>query len=473
MPADGMRPSVATVDEVFYEKRPRTFDAGRKAGIGIGMSVAQLQKTPVTRFQIFGLAALAGLNMQDGFDILAISYSAQAIAEDWSISTARLGIVLSAAVFGMMLGLMFLGSLADRIGRRPVVVAGLFLSGIGMLVAAAASSIDLLILGRVLTGFGVGGILASLNTLVAEFAGERYRGRAVAIFQLGFPLGAFLSGFAVAWLLDVGSWRHVFLFGAATSFLFIPIMLALPESMEFLARSGRTGALQEINRTRAKLGEAPLSALPAPNDEPRHYGGNPVLELFSPTYRLRTVLLWASFFFLLTTLYFLLSWVPKLLIEMGYTADQGNRAGRLINLAGMGGIVLIGVASVWIRPSLITGGYLLVLSAALVFLSGATGSYPSLVIGIAVTGFVIHGAMIGLYATTPALYPAGLRATGMGWAIGLSRFGAVLGPLFAGFILEAGWSPAQLLLIFAAPSLLAAAMVWMLWREEVRRGRNV
>jgi len=212
----------------------------------------------LSAYQIFALVALACLNMQDGFDILAISFAANAIAESWQIGRASLGFVLSASLFGMMIGAMVLSPLADRIGRKPLTMIGLALSGIGMLIAMAAPSLNVLMIGRALTGFGVGGILASLNTLVAEFAGEKYRGQAVALFQLGFPLGAFFSGFIVAWLLDIGSWRHVFAFGAATSFVFIPIMLLLPESMDFIAKRGRPDALTHINHIRAKFGLTPL-----------------------------------------------------------------------------------------------------------------------------------------------------------------------------------------------------------------------
>jgi len=135
----------------------------------------------ITPYQIWVLLALTVLNMQDGFDILAISFAATAITEEWNISRASLGVVFSAGLFGMMVGALLLSRVADKVGRKPVAVVGLCLSGMGMLVAMFAPTINTLIIGRVLTGIGVGGILVSLNTLVAEYAGKKYRGIAIAV----------------------------------------------------------------------------------------------------------------------------------------------------------------------------------------------------------------------------------------------------------------------------------------------------
>ncbi len=426
----------------------------------------------LSRLQIFGLLALTGLNMQDGFDILAISYAANAIAQDWQIDRSQLGLVLSASLFGMMIGAMLLSPLADKTGRKPVIIAGLALSGTGMMIAMLAPSITFLIAGRIATGLGVGAILASLTTLVAEFAGERYRGQAVSILQLGFPLGAFLSGFLVIWLLDLGSWRYVFGFGALTSFIFIPVIMALPESMDFLANSGKADALRRINHTRARLKRPALQQLPETQNISTPNALSAVRSLFSPQYRTRTALIWTAFFLVLTTLYFLLSWIPKLLIDAGFTEAQGNQGGRLINLIGMGGIVIIAVASRWIRPSAITSVYLAVLGLLLALLGSVSTSYMMMLLIIGAIGFVIHGAMIGLYATTPILYPSTMRTTGMGWAIGLSRFGAVLGPASAGFFLDSGWAPQQLFQLYALPASIGALIVFALWRDENKRAKS-
>jgi len=421
------------------------------------------EKMPITRFQVIALIAVTCLNMQDGFDILAIAYAANTIANDWGIDRTELGQVLSASLFGMMLGAMLLSPFADRIGRCRITVIGLFTSGVGMLITMSADNINNLLLGRVITGIGIGGILASVNTLVSEYAGKHYRSLAIAIFQLGYPMGAFLAGFVAAWLLDIGHWRHIFGFGAVLSFAFIPIVLLLPESMSFLANSGKPDALERINEIRARLGQSALTALPeqaAETTKPNMLAG--VLQLFNRRYITRTLLIWTAFFLLLMTLYFLLSWTPKLLVDMGLNEEVGNRGGRIINFIGMFGIICIGIAGMFIRPALAASLFLLALSITLFGVSNVLANGWAIA-GIGVIGFFVHGSMIGLYSTVPSLYPSTIRATGTGWAIGLSRFGAVLGPLLAGILLDAGWSTASLYQVFAIPALLAAVTVFVLW----------
>lgn len=461
-----------TIGKMATIKRNISFSRNDKSTGTASMSTieqAQTERTErIAPYQIIALVALTCLNMQDGFDILAISFAARAISTSWGLEDGALGIVLSAGLFGMMIGAMALSPLADKFGRRTITVAGLALSGIGMLIAMAAQSIEILVIGRVITGLGIGGILASVNTLVAEFAGEKYRSTAVAVFQLGFPLGAFFSGFIAAWLLDIGTWRYIFGFGAMTSFIFVPIVMLLPESMDYLAKSGRPDALTRINKIRTKLKRPLLSALPETADTPRQSMIAGVTELFSRTFVLRTGLIWTSFFLLLTTLYFMLTLTPTILEDIGFTRAEGNRGGRLINLIGIPGIALMALLSLKIRSSLVTSFYLVGLAVMMVVFSVTKLDFSSTLVVISAIGFFIHGSMIGLYATVPTLYPASNRATGTGWAIGLSRFGAVLGPASAGFLLEAGWAPRDLFQVFAIPAALAAVMAFLLWLEQKR-----
>lgn len=426
-----------------------------------------------TPYLIFCIFMLSLLNMQDGYDILAVSYAAHAISEDWGISRSGLGVIFSAGLFGMMIGAMGLGPLADRIGRKTMCIIGLILSGCGMLVAMQASGLNILVAGRVLTGLGVGGILASVNTLVSEYAGDKYRVAAIAFFQLGFPMGAFLAGFLAAWLLGIGNWRYVFAFGAFTSFAFIPIVLLLPKSTTFLANSQGEEALGEINTIRRRFGQTELTALPGPSVQTKLTVFQSLKSLVQREHRARTLLIWLAFFLLLTTLYFLLSWTPKMLIDMGFTEAEGNRGGRLINLTGMIGIVLLGLLSFRIRPALITSVYLICLCGLMIAFGQIRLELFYVLLMVGAIGVFIHGAMIGLYSTVPSLYPAKLRATGTGWAIGISRFGAVIGPASAGFLFDSGWLPQDIFVLFALPCALAALAAFALWRIERSQNKAV
>ena len=423
----------------------------------------------ISPIQVFGLFALTALNMQDGFDILAISYASSDIMESWGISRTGLGLVLSASLFGMMIGAVVLSPLADRFGRRTIAAWGLGISGVGMLLAMVSWSIDALLIGRMITGIGIGAILASVNTLVAEYAGEKYVGIAVGTFLLGFPLGAYLSGFLADYLLETATWRHLFAFGAVSSFVFIPIVLVLPESMSYIAQRGGPRALERINKIRRNLGREPLDQ--PPKTAPAISGLSGIAKLFSAEYLTKTILIWTGFFLLLSTLYFLLSWIPRLFVEIGFTVAEGNRAERLINLIGMPGILMMGSLTLFLRPSLVTSVYLAALALCLFVLANLSGDLGVLLFIVGAVGFFLHGGMIGLYSIVPYLYPSHIRATGTGWAIGMSRFGAVVGPYMAGVLLDAGWSPQDLFKLYVVPVLAASVCAFALYWLHMRKAR--
>lgn len=423
-------------------------------------------KEQVTRFQVVALLSCLLLNMQDGFDILSIAYSANAIAIDWDLSPVKLGAILSASLFGIMLGAMFLSPFADKLGRKPVTIVGLIISGVGMIGATLATNADMLMISRCITGIGIGGILASLNTLVAEYAGERFRSMAVAIFQMGFPLGAVVGGSIAGWLLDIGTWRHVFAFGALLSFMFIPVVMLLPESVDYIAKFTKPSSIERINAINLKLGRPPIDSLPPAHEIPRHTLLQSVLLLFGRQFWLRTAMIWLAFFFLLMSLFFVLSWVPKLLIGQGMSQADGIRGGQAVNLLGAVGIMTFAIISTRIRGVVLGVLYLLGASVSLFYLGTLNGVGQGTTTGtlavVAIVGFFIHASMISLYATTPTLYPPEIRATGTGWAIGLSRFGAVLGPWLTGTLLARGWTPSEIYPVFGIPTLLAACFVGVL-----------
>lgn len=434
------------------------------------MQIEQQHKP--TPFLVFAITILALVNMQDGFDILAIAFAAESISRDWGISRSELGVVFSAGLFGMMIGAMFLAALADRFGRKIIAIVGLVLSGSGMLLAMSAGSLEVLIAARVLTGIGVGGILATVNTLAAEYAGPKYRVAAVSFFQLGFAFGAFVSGFLALWLLSLGGWRYVFAFGAFTSFAFIPFIMFLPESTSFLRMRGRKADLKKIDQIERKFGRQAQSDFRVQASPAQNSFWSSLVSLFRAELALKTLLIWTSFFLLLTTLYFLLSWIPKIIIDLGFTEAEGNRAGRLINLAGLVGIIVIGALGARVKPALITSLYLVLMAIALALFNSLGMNFNAILIGVAFLGIFAHGSMVGLYSTVPNLYPTSVRATGTGWAIGISRLGAVVGPLIAGFLLDAGWVPQDIFKLFAIPTILAAGTTFMLWKVQKQEERR-
>ena len=228
--------------------------------------------------QIALVTLCIGLNGMDGFDVLSISFAAPGIAREWAISQAALGVVLSVELFGMALGSVIWGNIADRIGRRPSILWCLTLMGAGMLAAAAAHTIHFLVAARLVTGFGIGGMLSATSAIVAESSNSRRRDLNLSLNIAGYSAGAILGGSAVPTLLSGhGGWRSVFLLGGLATLILLPVTWALMlESIEYLSCRGGAAALQKINRVLRSFGRDDLAALP-----PRRRGtALPISTLF-------------------------------------------------------------------------------------------------------------------------------------------------------------------------------------------------
>ncbi len=223
----------------------------------------QLDEAPMGRLQITAIALCVLLNALDGFDVLAISFASPGIAKEWGVDRAALGFVLSMELIGMAVGSVLLGNVADRIGRRPTIIGCLVVMAGGMGAATIAWDVTSLSLIRLITGLGIGGMLACTNAMVAELANARARSLAVAIMAAGYPVGAILGGSVASYLLIAGDWRDIFLFGGIVTALFLPLSLwLLPESIGFLVQKRPQGALSKINRLLGRMGHAPATTLP-------------------------------------------------------------------------------------------------------------------------------------------------------------------------------------------------------------------
>ena len=358
----------------------------------------------------------------------------------------------------MAAGSLLLAPLADRWGRQPVTLLSLVLIASGMLLSGYTRSQHELALMRVLTGLGIGGMLASVTVIIGEYSSDKWRGMNIALYTAGYPLGATIGGLAAAWMLTHYGWRSVFIAGGVATAIMIPIVFwRLPESVDFLIAKRPKAALQKLNGLLSKMGRAPLSQLPVSASQEKT--GNSVAGLFRNGLLSTTVLIWLGFFMLMFGFYFALSWTPKLLVSAGLSTTQGITGGVLLNLGGMVGGVLFGAFSVRVHLGRLTA-FAMLLAGVNLALFGALSS--SLLTAFAVAfaiGVFLFASMAGLYAVTQSSYPVQVRTTGIGYAIGVGRLGAILAPLCAGFFIDAGWTPNKLYYVFALP--LFAAMVAM------------
>ena len=416
-----------------------------------------INEGPMSRFQIVSLAICVVLNMLDGFDVLVMAFTAPAVSADWSLRGAELGVLLSAGLFGMAGGSLFLAPWADRFGRRAIILTCLILICIGMFLSTVAQGVGQLAAFRVLTGIGIGGMLASLNVITSEYSSKKWRSTAISIQVIGYPIGATIGGTIAAVLISQYGWRSAFLFGAIASLAMIPLVIwRLPESLDFLIAKRPANALQRLNRLLLGMGREQIAQLPeAPATEQRYVQGNPLGQLFSGGLARSTLLIWSSFFLLMFAFYFVLSWTPKLLVAAGMSNQQGITGGVLLNVGGIIGGVLFAYLSSRLNLKKLAAAYLIITAATLVlFAMFATNLSMAFLIAVLIGAF-IFGSMAGLYSLAPMLYPAGIRTTGMGWAIGIGRIGAMIAPAIVGLLIDGGWKTSDLYYAFAIPLVIA------------------
>ncbi|MES2496484.1 MAG: MFS transporter [Pseudomonadota bacterium] len=425
-----------------------------------------LAAAPMRRVQIVVVALCIALNALDGFDVLAISFAAPGIAQEWAIDRAALGVVLSMELFGMAAGSVLIGNLADRIGRRPVILGCLVVMAIGMFAAAAATGLTMLCVTRVFTGLGIGGMLSSTSAMVAEYSNDKRRSLNVALNIAGYSTGAILGGLVAAWLLEIGDgWRSVFHFGGVMTLVALPLAIFfLPESVEALIARRPAGTLDKVNRVLARIGHAPVAALPA---RPERVEKPSIGTLFSSDYGKVTILLTMAYFAQIMLFYYVQKWIPKIVVDMGFDAASAGRVLVGANVGNLSGAVLIGLAAqrFSVRPLVIAA--MLAGFVAIGLFGLGFQDLTRLTIMAAIAAFFINAGVVGLYPILAATYPAGLRASGTGFVIGIGRGGSALGPLVAGALFTSGAGLLTVSMVMGAGGLVAAAMLFLLpWAQR-------
>ncbi|HIG60176.1 MAG TPA: MFS transporter [Gammaproteobacteria bacterium] len=422
--------------------------------------------------QIMIVALCLIFNMVDGFDITAMAVTAHQIGEDMQLTADKLGLVFSFSLAGMMMGAMFLATLSDIIGRRTMIIITLLLVGSTVILTALVNSLPMLIFLRFVSGLGAGAMLASVATLASEYSPERFRALSVTAVTSGYPLGAMMTGLVASSIVPEFGWRGMFAVGGTITIgLAVVAFLLVPESLQFLCKKQPEGALKKVNRVLARFSVQPLTEMPLINqsdgvvEADRQGILQKMLSLLTPELKRSTLILWATFFLCISTLYFLMSWIPKLIIDLGYPAEAGNLAFTLFNFGGVLGIFTLGwLASRWSLSTLIS--IFAVTAAALMWVFAAAASFQAsqaiLMTLIFVIGISLQGGYTGLYAVAAKIYPIEIRSTGVGWAIGLGRLGAVIGPGVAGYMIAAGISITTNFLTFAIPMMVGGILAYQL-----------
>ena len=418
-----------------------------------------LADAPMKPLQVAAIVICILLTALDGFDVLAISFASPGIASEWGINRAALGIVLSMELIGMAIGSVLFGTLADSWGRRPAVFACLALMTVGMYLAATATNVHILSAYRLATGLGIGGMLATVNALTAEFSNTRRRNLAVTLMAAGYPVGAIVGGSIASALLVSHDWRSVFLLGAGMTAAFFPLAwFFLPESVAWLADRQPAGALERINRTLRRLGHAALEKLPPLRER---QPGISMRELFTPRLRRTTILLTLAYFLHIMTFYFILKWIPKIVVDMGFEPSTAGRVLVWANVGGLAGSLLLGFLSLRVQIRGLVIVALLGAAVGVVVFGLGQADLKQLSLAAAGAGFFTNAAVVGMYALFAQMFPTDVRAGGTGFAIGFGRGGSALGPMLAGFLFAAGAGLSVVALLMAAGSVIAAVLIAM------------
>lgn len=421
---------------------------------------ASIDHLPMTPMQVVIVALCVFLNAIDGFDVLAISFAAPGISEDWGINRAALGIVLSMELIGMSAGSVILGGLADKLGRRPVALGCLSAMALGMAGASFAANIIWLSIMRFITGIGIGGILAAGNSMAAEFSSLKRRALSVSLLGAGFPLGGILGGIVAAQLLETVNWRAIFLFGSVVTALFIPLVYFLiPETVSYQVKRRPANALEKVNDTLRRLGHAQVESLPPVQKSESKTG---IKELFSSSLARTTVLLTVGYFTHILAYYYVLKWTPKIVADMGFTDSVAGGVLVWVSVGGAIGALVYGSLTQIFRGRRLLLGTL-ACAAVMIMVFGQTPQNLALITLMAFgAGFFGNAAMVGLYTLFVYHYPTRVRAGGTGFVIGVGRGGAALSPILAGFLFMADFSLALVSALIAVGSLISVLAIWCL-----------
>lgn len=420
----------------------------------------------VTRLQIAVVVLCFVFNMLDGFDITAMAVVAGSVASELGLPDNLVGWIFGFATAGMMAGAMLLAPVSDIIGRRQVIIVSILLVGASIVLTAGATSFNEFIILRFISGVGAGGMLASQATLAAEYSPEKYRALSVAIVTSGYPTGAMFTSVAAEFIMPGFGWRGMFIFGGGLTLLMVVLaVLFIPESLKFLIERRPARALSRINDILAKLGRrslADLPELPLSNKRKKRGIAYGIARLLHPRHRETTLILWTTFFLSFSALYFLLSWIPKLMENAGYSHELGRRAFFLFNLGGVIGIHLLGILSTRWKLTNIVAFMLVFAAIGMAAFAAVPDSGDRLLAIIFVVGVLQQGGFTGLYSAAAKAYPTEIRSTGVGWGIGLGRFGAVAGPILAGYLIAAGLDMSGNFYAFAVPLALSGVFAYRL-----------
>jgi predicted MFS family arabinose efflux permease len=377
--------------------------------------------------------------MVDGMDVNIMSYIRGTLSKDWGVADDVMGYVMSAGTFGMGIGALGLAPFADKFGRKPLILLALALMTAGMLASAVAGNVTLLMLARLVVGMGIGTVLATMAALASESAPHGYKDMAVGFVQAGFPLAAVGTGFLIAAAMPVYGWQTMLRWAAIITLIMLPAAwIVLPAHL--------TGKPADQTGARASLG-----------------------NLWEPQYRGRFVLLLVAVFMGLLTLYSMLSWITKLATSAGLSEANSIYAGAFYNIGAFLGTAGMGLLTLKFRPTVVGPVLLSLAAVAMLIFGNAAMSVSGALFMAFLIGVTLQGGYNSMWPIAAGAFPDAMRATGIGWVMGIGRGGAVVGPIMAGYLMSAKVSLGGILAVYCLPLLICALCAFTVGRLAAKR----
>jgi len=427
----------------------------------------EAQRLGPLQLRVAFLCTLA--QMFDGYDITSIGMAVPSLSAAWHIPGAAFANTFVMSSIGIMVGALLSGPAGDRLGRKPVLIASLAFLTISSLACVYATSIPQLIMWRFVTGIGIGGIMPATVALTSDYVPERLRAPIVMVIFTGNPLGGFLGGQLIAQLLPHFGWPVIFWIGGLLPLALIPVMLLwLPESPRFLLARGRMTTRTE--RLLQTLNIEPTGATGQPASHVMDVAtGNPVAGLFRDGLAMTTVLVWILYFANLLSIYLISYWLPTVLNLSGLSPADSVFAASLMSAGPLLSVFAMAPLARHFGPQRVLAVMLVTGVVVIATVGLANPPHDLLLLAIFLMGCCTVGSMTGINGMTAALYPARIRTTGMGWALGIGRLGGIGGPWLGGVLLVAGWPPRQIFLCACITALIGTVCVVSLHIVKRRR----
>ncbi len=436
-----------------------------------GHDLSAIDAAPLGGYQIAIVVICFVVAMVDGFDTQAIAMVAPDIAKAWDTPIAAFGPVFGAGLLGGMLGGFVAGDLADRFGRKPSLIASMLIFGIGSLVTPVAASLNEMMLMRFITGLGLGGALPSFVALTAEFTPRRMRATLVSAMYCGFPFGASIGAVASAWALPRYGWQSLFVAGGLIPLGMLPVVIfMLPESLGFLHARNRIASITRIAKRLGlrndQLGDGRNLHDERPRDVLLGVGG-----LFRSGRASGTLLLWVTFFLSLLVSLLLVNWLPSVTRSAGLATEGAVGVVAVLNIGSIVGCMVLSRFIERLGPYVVIGAGYTIGAFAVMAIGWAGASVAAVFTSVFIAGFFSVGAQLCVVALAAVYYPSEIRATGVGWTMGIGRIGAVVGPIVGGLLAGSEGSSLGLFAFAALSSVLAAATVALMGALE-RKSRK-